>query len=73
MEKDKVKEAKEEFIMNVNALKYATTLMDADFLEFSHSSLTSALKNVVQSYEKFINSKIEFTNEHFKNQSYENT
>jgi len=65
--KEKVNHAKEEFFMEVNRLNYAITLMDEEPRDLSHSSLTSAVKGVMRSYEDFINSKIEFTAEHFKN------
>ena len=61
---EKVTQAKEDFIMDVNTLKYATTLMDT---ELSGLGLESAVRRVVTSYENYINSKIEFTDEYFKN------
>jgi len=63
--KDKVDQAKEEFILDVNRLKYATTLIMSTGL--SDSGLESAVRRVVTSYENYINSKIEFTEEYFKN------
>ena len=63
---EKVSQAKEEFLMEVNRLHYTITLMDEKPLDLSHSSLTSAVRGVVKSYENYINSKIEFTDEHFK-------
>jgi len=59
----KVTQAKEDFIMDVNALKYATTLTNT---ELNDSGLESAVRRVVISYENYINSKIEFTDEYFK-------
>jgi hypothetical protein len=64
---EKVTQAKEEFILEVNRLKYAITLIDEEPRDLSHSSLTSAVRGVVESYENYINSKIEFTDEYFKN------
>jgi hypothetical protein len=67
--KEKVNQAKEDFIMDVNTLKYATTLMRSDL---SEPGLESAVRRVVTSYENYINSKIEFTNEYFKKDYWEN-
>jgi hypothetical protein len=61
--KDKVDQAREDFIMDVNTLKYATSLMKG---ELSDSGLESAVRRVVTSYENYVNSKIEFTEEYFK-------
>jgi hypothetical protein len=60
---EKVTQAKEDFIMDVNALKYATTLTN---VEFSDSGLERLVRRVVASYENYINSKIEFTEDYFK-------
>jgi len=60
---EKVDQTKEEFIYKVNALKYATTLIGT----ISDGSIEDAVRNVVTSYENYVNSKIEFTAEHFKN------
>jgi hypothetical protein len=69
--KEKVNQAKEDFLMEVNRLKYVTTLMDEHPIDFTHSSLTSAVNGVIKSYENFINSKIEFTDEYFKKDYWE--
>jgi hypothetical protein len=61
--KEKVNQAKEDFIMDVNTLNYATTLMKS---EFSDTGLESAVRRVVKSYENYVNSKIEFTDQYFK-------
>ena len=65
--KDEVEQAKNEFLKEVNRLNYAITLMNTEPRDLSHSVLTSAVRGVVKSYEDFINSKIEFTDEYFKN------
>ncbi len=63
---DKVDQAREDFIMDVNTLKYMTTLIKTGGL-ISDSGLESAVRRVVTSYENYVNSKIEFTEEYFKN------
>ena len=63
---EKVNKSKEDFIMEVNRLNYVVKLMDEKPLDLSHSSLTSAVRGVATSYENYINSKIEFTEEYFK-------
>jgi len=65
--KDEVEQAKNEFLKEVNRLNYVITLMNTEPRDLSHSALTSAVRGVVKSYEDFINSKIEFTDEYFKN------
>lgn len=60
---EKVTQAKEDFIMDVNTLKYATTLTS---VEFNDSGLERLVRRVVASYENYINSKIEFTEDYFK-------
>ena len=63
---DNVEKTKEEFISEVNRLKYAITLMDAEPIDLSHSSLTSAVRGIATSYEDYINSKIQFTEKYFE-------
>jgi len=70
--KERVNQAKEEFIAEVNRLNYAITLMDEEPRDLSHSSLTIAVRGVATSYENYINSKIHFTEEYFKKNYWEN-
>jgi hypothetical protein len=61
---EKVDQAQEEFIREVGALKYATGLTKR---ELGDDGLDRAVRRVVISYEKYVNSKIKYTNEYFKN------
>jgi hypothetical protein len=69
---EKVNKTKEDFLMEVNRLNYVIKLMDEKPLDLGHSSLTSAVRGVATSYEIYINSKIEFTEEYFKKDYWEN-
>jgi len=57
--------------MEVNRLNYVKHLMIESPESFSDSSLESAVKGVVKSYENYINSRIEFTDEYFKKEYWE--
>jgi hypothetical protein len=63
---EKVDQAHQEFIENVGALKYATGLTKRELCD---NGLDRAVRRVVTSYENYVNSKIEYTNEYFNNQN----
>ena len=64
--RENVNKAKDDFLAEVNRLNYVITLMDAEPIDLSHSSLTTAVRGVSKSYEDYVNSKIEFTEKYFQ-------
>jgi hypothetical protein len=70
--RQKVNESKDFFIAEVNRLNYVIKLMQESPESFMDSSLTSSVKGIVKSYEDYVNSKINFTSEYFKDEYWEN-
>ena len=70
--KEKVNKNKEEFIAEVNRLNYVIKLMNETPEAFTDSTLTNSVRSIGESYENYINSKIEFTEEYFKKDYWEN-
>ena len=63
--KEKVLMAKVDFIAAVNTLNYVKNMLEETSEAYSDSSATSAVRNVIKTYEDYINSKIEFTDKYF--------
>lgn len=70
--RQKVNESKDFFIAEVGRLNYIIKLMQESPEAFTDSSLTSAVKGVVKSHEDYVNSKINFTAEYFKDEYWKN-
>ena len=63
---DDVDKCKEDFLMEVGRLNYVVKILKESPEAFTDSSLTSAVRGVVKTYEDYINSKIQFTEKYFK-------
>jgi hypothetical protein len=67
-----VNDKKDTFLSNVNTLNYVIKLMNETPQAFSDDSLTNAINKLTLSYENYINSKILFTEEYFKEEYFKN-
>lgn len=67
-----VNDKKDTFLSNVNTLNYVIKLMNETPQAFSDDSLENAVNKLKLSYENYINSKIEFTEEYFKEEYFKN-
>lgn len=67
-----VEERKEEFLLEVGRLNYVVKLLNESPQSYTDSSLISAVRGVSSALENYINSKIDFTDEYFKKDYWEN-
>jgi hypothetical protein len=71
--KIRVEESKQEFLLQVGRLNYVVKLLKESPEVYTDSSLISAVRELSSSFENYINSKIDFTDEYFKKDYWEQT